>query len=56
MYQYAYGVTYAKLRGVEFIVPSDWEGTKLFKDQHHTVIENEELQHKFIEILILMFT
>jgi len=44
MYQYAYGVTYAKLRGVEFIVPSDWEGTKLFKNQHHTVIENEEFR------------
>ena len=44
MHQYAYGVTYAKLRSVDFILPSDWEGTKLFKTQHHKVIGNEEFK------------
>jgi hypothetical protein len=44
MHQYAYGVTYNKITGSQFILPSDWEGTQLFKTQYHTVLENEELR------------
>lgn len=38
MHQYAYGVTYAKKNDVEFLVPSEWEGTKLFKNQYHSLV------------------
>lgn len=44
MHQYAYGVTYSKLNNVPFYLPSDWEGTYLFKNQYHTVIENDTLR------------
>lgn len=44
MHQYAYGVTYSKLNNVPFYLPSDWEGTYLFKTQHHTIIENDEVR------------
>jgi hypothetical protein len=44
MHQYAYGVTYSKLHNVPFILPSDWEGTRLFKTQHHTVLKNDDLR------------
>ena len=35
MHQYAYGATYARLNQCRFWLPSDWEGTHLFKTQHH---------------------
>lgn len=44
MHQYAYGVTYSKMYGTKFILPSDWEGTKLFKTQYHEVLEIDELR------------
>jgi len=44
MHQYAYGATYAKLTGAKFILASDWEGTYLFKNQHHTVAEQDEIR------------
>ena len=44
MHQYAYGVTYSKLNNVPFYLPSDWEGTHLFKTQHHTIIEDDEIR------------
>jgi hypothetical protein len=44
MHQYAYGATYAKLNNVPFYLPSDWEGTHLFKNQYHTVIEDDTLR------------
>ena len=44
MFQYAYGATYAKLTGLEFWLPSAWEGTKLFQHQQHQVVENEEIR------------
>jgi hypothetical protein len=44
MHQYAYGVTYSNLNRKNFILPSDWEGTKLFKKQYHTVINNDKLR------------
>jgi hypothetical protein len=42
MHQYAYGATYSKINNVKFILPSDWEGTKLFKNQMHEVCDNKE--------------
>jgi hypothetical protein len=44
MHQYAYGATYSKLNNVPFYLPSDWEGTHLFKNQYHTVIEDDTLR------------
>lgn len=44
MHQYAYGVTYSKLNKVPFILPSHWEGTHLFKTQHHMVLDNDDLR------------
>ena len=44
MHQYAYGATYSKLNNTEFILPSDWEGTKLFKNQYHKVSSNDNLR------------
>jgi hypothetical protein len=43
MFQYAYGATYAKLTGLEYWLPSEWEGTRLFKHQNHRIVENEEI-------------
>jgi hypothetical protein len=44
LFQYAYGASYARLTGLEFQLPSEWEGTRLFRDQTHRVVENEELR------------
>ena len=44
LFQYAYGATYARLTGVEFWIPSEWEGTRLFKLQPHRVVENEDIR------------
>lgn len=44
LHQYAYGVTYKRLHKVDFILPSNWEGTKLFKTQHHIVSDNDHLR------------
>jgi hypothetical protein len=45
LHQYAYGATYARLTGVEFWLPSEWEGTKLFKHQAHPVVPNDDIRH-----------
>jgi hypothetical protein len=44
MIQYAYGATYARLTGLEFWIPSEWEGTRLFKHQPHHIVENNDIQ------------
>jgi len=44
LFQYAYGATYARLTGLEFQLPSEWEGTRLFLRQTHRVVENEEIR------------
>jgi|688.fasta_scaffold01503_10 hypothetical protein len=44
MHQYAYGATYSRVTGTEFLLPSDWEGTRLFKNQHHRVLENDNVR------------
>lgn len=46
MHQYAYGVTFSLLNDVEFWLPSDWEGTRLFKRQFHRVLEDDGLRLK----------
>lgn len=44
MFQYAYGATYARLTGRDYWLPSEWEGTRLFKGQEHPVVENEAIR------------
>jgi hypothetical protein len=44
MLQYAYGATYARLTGLEFFLPSQWEGTRLFTRQPHRVVENDDIR------------
>jgi|TARA_B100001094_G_scaffold225840_1_gene220146 hypothetical protein len=44
MHQYAYGATYAKLNDMNFEMASDWEGNHIFKNQKHTVVEDDELR------------
>lgn len=46
MHQYAYGVTYSKMYNVPFLLPSDWEGNVLFKNQYHSVIDNDDVRLK----------
>jgi hypothetical protein len=42
--QYAYGATYARRPGLDYWLPSEWEGTRLFKRQMHPVVANEEIR------------
>ena len=44
MFQYAYGATYARLTGLEYWMPSAWEGTRLFRYQAHRILEDDELR------------
>jgi hypothetical protein len=44
MCQYAYGATYARLTGLEFWLPAEWEGTRLFKHQPHRVVDNNDIR------------
>lgn len=44
MHQYAYGATYTRLNGCEFWLPSDWEGRRLFKTQHHKLLPDRGLR------------
>ena len=44
LFQFAYGATYARLTGLEFWLPADWEGTRLFKHQPHKVVQNDEIR------------
>lgn len=44
MHQYAYGASYAKHFDMNFVLPSDWEGTHLFQNQCHEVLEDDELR------------
>jgi hypothetical protein len=49
MFQYAYGATYAHLNGVEFWLPADWEGSRLFRQQIHRVVEQDEIRHALLD-------
>jgi hypothetical protein len=42
--QYAYGATYAQRTGREYFLPSDWEGTRLFRSQPHAVIDHPDIR------------
>lgn len=44
MFQYAYGATYARLTGLPYWLPSEWEGTRLFTHQPFPIVENEEIR------------
>jgi hypothetical protein len=44
MHQYAYGATYAKKFKLDFVLPGEWEGTRLFKNQYHIVSDDDELR------------
>jgi len=44
MFQHAYGATYASLTGLEFWIPSEWEGTRLFRRQDHPVVANDDIR------------
>lgn len=45
LHQYAYGAYYLKLNNYIFYLPSDWEGSKIFKNQYHQVIDNEDIRY-----------
>jgi hypothetical protein len=42
--QYAYGATFARRTGLAYWLPSEWEGTRLFKPQPHAVVDNDEIR------------
>jgi hypothetical protein len=44
MFQYAYGATYARLTGLDYWLPAEWEGTRLFQRQPHPVVPNQEIR------------
>lgn len=44
LHQYIYGYYYSKTNNYQFYLPSDWEGTKLFKNQYHKIIEDNVLR------------
>jgi hypothetical protein len=44
MHQYAYGATYAELTGSQYLLPSAWEGTRLFANQPHSVVTQADLR------------
>lgn len=44
VFSYMYGRSYAKKGGLDFYIPSEWEGTRLFKDTGYKIIEDDELR------------
>src|SRR5215471_11807368 len=44
MFQYAYGATFARLTGRDYFLPSEWEGTRLFKAQPYAVIGTPDIR------------
>lgn len=44
MHQYAYGASYAKKNNLQLVLPSDWEGSNLFKNQPHIVSNDGDLR------------
>lgn len=49
MHSYLYGVNYARRHGLEFFMPSQWEGSVLFRDVGAKVLDNEPLRLALIE-------
>lgn len=44
MHTYAYAAQYSRKFGIDCILPSEWEGTRLFKHQKHYVMDDDELR------------
>ncbi len=44
MHQYAFASEYSRVFGVDCILPSDWEGTRIFEPCHHQVVRDDELR------------
>ena len=44
LFQYAYGATYARVTGLEFWTPAEWEGTRLFRQQPHHVVAHNNIR------------
>ncbi len=46
MFSYAFGRQYATKFGHEFLIPSEWEGSVLFKESGSKIIEDDELRRR----------
>lgn len=44
MHQYAYATQYARSFGIDCILPSEWEGTRLFESRPYRLLEDDELR------------
>ena len=44
MHQYAYAAQYAERFGIDCVLPSEWEGTRLFERQRHKIVGDNELR------------
>jgi hypothetical protein len=44
MHQFAYATQYARRFGIPCILPSDWEGTRLFEPRAYQILEDDELR------------
>lgn len=44
MHEYAYGSTYSKINNIDFYISSNWEGSRLFKNQYHKVVEDDRVK------------
>jgi hypothetical protein len=44
MHQFAYVAQYSRTFGIDCILPSDWEGTRLFKHRKYHVLDDDELR------------
>jgi hypothetical protein len=41
---YAFGRNYAEMHDLDFYIPSEWEGTRLFADTGYKIIDDDELR------------
>jgi len=44
MHQYAYAAQYSRTFGIDCILPSEWEGTRLFEHQKYHVVDDDDLR------------
>jgi hypothetical protein len=44
MHQYAYATEYSRTFGIDCVLPSEWEGTRLFEQQNYRVVEDDALR------------
>jgi len=45
-FSYMFGRSYADKFNLDFYIPSEWEGTKLFRDTNYKIIEDDDLRLK----------